>query len=217
MTDISGSTSQREERVAPSASRAEDGTRVSASREVDLWHRARRGDAGARSELSQIVVAAASHKLRRLGSLPGSEFDDLLQEVVAEAFRRVSDDTLSSPRQSVRIFVRWLAFGVWMRHCRQRRPQQLPSSESLEEAIGAPDSADPRRIAQRNEMLSGYRVCRDRLQERDRLLVASKIELGLGPKETAGRFRMTPDSVRMRVFRALAKIRRCLRSKGLLR
>jgi RNA polymerase sigma-70 factor (ECF subfamily) len=144
---------------------------------------------------------------------------DLVQETLTEANRRLDDYLRDRPLP----FYPWLRQIAWNRMIDARRfhlrpgrtvgreePAGLPAESSLELAqrliAGEAPSAGLRRIEQQAQV----RAALDRLPERDREVLALRYLEQLSTGETAAVLGLSEGAVRVRVLRALRRLREIL-------
>ena len=163
--------------------------------------RARAGDHGAFEALVARHRPAAVRAAIRLGA--GPDADDLVQEALVKAYRRLGDYRGESP------FNRWLLAIVANEtrnlHRSRRRRDEAGMRAAVLAGSGPAASADEEVVAAENRqvLLGAVRE----LSETDRRVVTYRYLLGLSEAETAAAMALPKGTVKSRASRALAKLR----------
>ena len=144
-------------------------------------------------DVLQIVLARAWHDIGQLGEVNTEGFHRWLagiaRHVVADMIRR-----FNTAMRSVR---------------REERFEQWPEANVFGDRHSPSRSFAQREQAQRVGALLG------KLKERQRAVVVSRVLEGYTTEETAKRLDLTPENVRVTLFRALAKLREQLDQEGI--
>lgn len=189
----------------------------------DLLDLAAAGDRPAREELlerhrKRLTRMVAVRLDRRLAAR--LDPSDVVQEALAEADRRL-DDYLRERPMAYYPWLRRLAgerlAKAHRRHTAGRRnvgreePPALPdeSAALLADRLLAPDT-DPARAALRRERRQRVRALLDRLSAGDREVLVLRFLERLSTAETAAVLGISPGAVRLRLMRALERLRRGL-------
>lgn len=175
----------------------------------DLWNKSRDGDAAARDELARLAHAIALRELARRGA-PRDDHDDLAQEAVRATLAGL-DRGHEAPRD-LPAFLKYKAWGVLsdLRKRMRARPRAIEASE-----VDPPSPATgPEGGVRASELAAALRACRERLPLDQRETLRLRYELGLESDESAERLGTTRNAVHVRVCRALAALRECLRRRG---
>jgi RNA polymerase sigma-70 factor (ECF subfamily) len=145
---------------------------------------------------------------------------DIVQEALADAARRLDDYLRERPMA----YYPWLRRLTWdrldkahRRHTARRRsvnreePADLPdeSAVKLAERLLAPNT-DPARAAIQKEKRQRARALLDRLAAGDREVLVLRFLERLSTTETAAVMNITPGAVRLRLMRALDRLRHYL-------
>jgi RNA polymerase sigma-70 factor, ECF subfamily len=189
----------------------------------DLLDRTAAGDRAARDEL----LARHRDRLRRMVALRldrrlAARVDpsDIVQEALADAARRLDDYLRDRPLP----YYPWLRRLTWdrldkahRRHTAARRsvgreePPPLPAESALELADRLlADNTDPADAALRRERRVHVRAALGRLAPADREVLALRFLERLTTAEAAAVLAVTPGAVRLRVMRALDRLRELL-------
>jgi RNA polymerase sigma factor (sigma-70 family) len=179
---------------------------------AELWERARSGDPKARERLAGLAHALADHELRRRGA-PSGELADLSQETVRSSLSfLVSPRAVQTPRD-LRAFLKFRAWGVLSDHRKKMRAMttRLAGSDGSETASRDWGPEDRLRAQQLRRALAD---CRRSLSEETRAVLELRYEGGLETDGITSRLGVHRNTVHVRVFRALAQLRECLRRKG---
>jgi RNA polymerase sigma-70 factor (ECF subfamily) len=193
-----------------------------------LLDRAAAGDRSAREELldrhrQRLKRMVAVRLDRRLAAR--LDPSDVVQETLADAARRL-DDYLRERPMPYYPWLRRLALDridkAHRRHTARRRsvareePPDLPNKSALKlaERLLAPD-ADPAHAALRNERRQRVRALLDRLAATDREVLVLRFLERLSTAETAAVLGISPGAVRLRLMRALERLRQHLGDESL--
>jgi RNA polymerase sigma factor (sigma-70 family) len=181
-----------------------------ATLDLGLWRAARAGDAQARSQLAELALEIATRELRVRRSLPG-DVEDLAQETVRQTLDVLSR-TAEEPRD-LRGFLKYRAWGVLS----DRRKKKRVDRSSIDEA-NAPEPAvagrGPVGHALERALLDALSDCRKRLGSELGSVLRLRFEAQRETHEIADELDVHRNTIRVRVFRALAQLHDCLTSKG---
>ena len=194
----------------------------------DLLDRTARGDAAARQDL----LGRHRDRLRRTVAVrldprlaPRVAPSDIVQEALADAAGRLDDYLRERPMP----YFPWLRRLAWdrldkahRRHTARRRsvareePPDLPNSSAimLAERLLARDT-DPARAALRKEKRQRVRALLDRLSADDREVLVLRFLERLSSTEAGAVLGISPGAVRLRLMRALERLRRHLSDDSL--
>lgn len=170
--------------------------------EAELLRQARAGEGLAFRALYDRS-APAVHALLR-AQVSATEAEDLHQETFAAAWQglhRLQDGAPFRP---------WL-FGIarnLLRHHLRRRPR--PASHAAVDGLVAAEADEPAARSQRAEGVERVRAALGRLPEAERELLALRLIECLSAAEIASWLGGTPGSIRVRVHRALRRLRALL-------
>jgi RNA polymerase sigma-70 factor (ECF subfamily) len=188
-----------------------------------LLDRAAAGDRSAREQLLErhrpkLKRMVAVRLDRRLAAR--LDPSDVVQEALADAARRLDDYLRERPMP----YFPWLRRLAWdrldkahRRHTARRRsvareePPDLPNSSAimLAERLLARDT-DPARAALRKEKRQRVRALLDRLSADDREVLVLRFLERLSSTEAGAVLGISPGAVRLRLMRALERLRRHL-------
>jgi RNA polymerase sigma-70 factor, ECF subfamily len=167
-----------------------------------------------RQRLRRMVAVRLDRRLRaRLDP------SDLVQDTLAEANRRLDDYLQHRPLP----FYPWLRQIAWNRMIDARRyhlragrtvgreePAGLPAESALELAERLVAGEGPSTAVRRKELQAQVRAALGRLPERDREVLALRFLEQLSPAEMAAVLGVSDGAVRVRVLRALRRLREIL-------
>jgi RNA polymerase sigma-70 factor (ECF subfamily) len=188
----------------------------------ELLDAAATGDASARGRLldrhrQRLRRMVAVRLDRRLNAR--LDPSDLVQETLTEANRRLDDYLRHRPLP----FYPWLRQIAWNRMIDARRyhlrpgrtvgreePAGLPAESALELAQRLIAGEAPSAGLRRREQRAQVRAALDRLPERDREVLALRYLEQLSSAETAAVLSVSEGAVRVRVLRALRRLREIL-------
>jgi RNA polymerase sigma-70 factor (ECF subfamily) len=171
-------------------------TRNPADEELALIHQASRGDRAAFGELYSRYARTIHGIL--LARVPVSDAEDLVQEVFVSAFRRLG--SLRDPA----------AFRGWLATIARNHAVEFYRSTRLREA--APLDRHEGRPAGHDDALMVLDAVR-KLPEAYRETLILRLVEGMTGPEIADRTGLTPDSVRVNLFRGMKMLRRKLGGK----
>jgi RNA polymerase sigma-70 factor (ECF subfamily) len=148
---------------------------------------------------------------------------DLVQDTLAEANRRLDDYLRHRPLP----FYAWLRQIAWNRMIDARRyhlrpgrtvgreePAGLPAESALELAQRLIAGEAPSTGLRRKEQQAEVRAALERLPERDREVLALRYLEQLSTAETAAVLGLSEGAIRVRVLRALRRLREILTNRG---
>lgn len=195
--------------------------------DADLWARAAAGEGAARAELAQLTTSIARAELLRRG-VRGEDLADLAQEVQRTTFAFLSRGP-AAPRD-LSTFLKYRAWGVLSDHRKKMRASRLDYRDDLEPLLGGgpgsphgPGGAAPSRPGPgvdhgrglaREEAAAALVDCRRRLPEELGRTLALRYDEGLDTESIQRRLGVHRNTIHLRVFRALERLRECLTAKG---
>lgn len=174
----------------------------------ELWRRCLAADGGAREELTRLAHAIAERELARRGARP-SDRADLAQEAVRSTLACLASGA-DAPRD-LGAFLKFRAWGV-LSDFRKRMRTQAAEIEDAGQVAGR--DAGPDRGLRAAELREALDDCRAKLNAEQRETLRMRYDLGLEADDAAARMRSNRNTVHVRVFRALAALRDCMRRKG---
>jgi RNA polymerase sigma-70 factor (ECF subfamily) len=178
--------------------------------EIEQWSRARAGEVAPRENLAELARTIAVAELRRRG-LARDQIDDLAQEVVRSTLAFLSKGQ-ESPRD-LRAFLKFRAWGVLSDHRkRMRAAPALADPEHVPEMMARDSGPDQR--AHRSQLERALAECKSRLSDEQREAIELRYASRLDSDAIATRLAVHRNTVNVRVFRALEKLRECLARKG---
>lgn len=178
--------------------------------EIELWIRARENDGEARERLAQLTREAAQWELRRRGVGQG-ELDDLVQEVVRSTFAYLARSP-GNPRD-LRAFLKFRAWGVLSDE--RKRKRTLVSIADLDDVPDVPSGdVGPELRVRRKQLAAALAECTARLNPEQRAVVELRYRGRLETDAIAERLDVHRNTVNVRIFRALEKLRECMARKG---
>lgn len=177
---------------------------------ADLWRRASAGDAVAREQLAALAGSIAHSELRRRG-VPSFALDDLAQDVVRSTLAFLAK-AHEAPRD-LRGFLKYRAWGVLSDHRKHMR-----NAPAMVETHAAPEVATadhgPAERAHRRQLAQALAECTSRLPDEQREAVELRYGARMETEVIAARLAVHRNTINVRVFRALDKLRECLARKG---
>jgi RNA polymerase sigma factor (sigma-70 family) len=175
-----------------------------------LWDRARGGDTGAKEELATLAGAIAARELRRRG-LASDLVPDLAQEAVRSTLAYLARG--GEEPKDLRAFLKFRAWGVLSDHRKRMRSERRELVE-LEDAEVATQDAGPDKRAHNAQLRSALADCRANLAPDLRTMLELRYERGLEADAIVRQVGIHRNTVHVRVFRALEKLRECMGRKG---
>lgn len=177
---------------------------------ADLWQRAGAGDSEAREQIAALARSIALNELRRRG-VGANALEDLAQDVVRSTLAFLSK--VQDPPRDLRGFLKYRAWGVLSDHRKHMR-----SAPAIIDASEAPDAATaergPAERAHRRQLADALAQCKSRLSAEQREAVELRYGARLETETIAVRLAVHRNTINVRVFRALDKLRDCLARKG---
>jgi RNA polymerase sigma-70 factor (ECF subfamily) len=180
------------------------------SGEIELWARARDGDAEARERLAELTRELADSELRRRG-VARAELEDLTQEVLRSTFAYLARQ--AEDPKDLRAFLKFRAWGVLSDH-RKRKRTHVPIADTESVPDVASEEIGPEGGARLRQMLAALSDCTARLNQEQRIVVELRYATRLETEDIAARLTVHRNTVNVRVFRALEKLRECMGRKG---
>jgi RNA polymerase sigma factor (sigma-70 family) len=180
------------------------------SGEFELWMRARDGDEAARARLGELTRDIAQSELRRRG-VARAELEDLTQEVVRSTFAFLARQP-EHPKD-LRAFLKFRAWGVLSDH-RKRKRTHVPIADTETVPDVASEQLGPEGDARLRQMLAALSDCTARLNEEQRIVVELRYSTRLETEDIAARLTVHRNTINVRIFRALEKLRECMGRKG---
>lgn len=181
---------------------------------LDLLARLKAGDASA---LDRLIARYRPRLVRwASGRLPAaarglSETQDLVQEVLIQAFRRIGEIEIRG-EGSLQAYLRTVLLNAIRMEIRKAR--RRPAVSELAVDVEAPDPSPLQRVIG-VEMLDRYDKALDSLKPEERDLVVAHIEFGFSHQEMAEAFaRPSANAARMALQRALLNLADRMRDRA---
>ena len=186
---------------------------TSAVDDAQLWVRAHGGDELARARLAEIAISATRGELARRG-VQGAELADLVQEAQRTTFAFLARN--SAPPKDLWTFLKYRAWGVLSDQRKKMRASPLDYRDDLEpllrhrpgekQAVG--DGLRSREIG------AALAECRRKLSPELGRVLALRYDAGLATEGIQQRLGVHRNTIHVRVFRALERMRDCMGAKG---
>jgi RNA polymerase sigma factor (sigma-70 family) len=195
---------------------AEEGSGARAARpagdDAQLWARASAGNEVARAELAELALNAARGELTRRG-VRGPDLADLVQETQRTTFAFLARKG-PAPRD-LWTFLKYRAWGVLSDHRKKMRASRLDYRDDLEPLLREPAGAEamPDR-ARDKEIAAALAECRRRLPPELARVLSMRYDSGLDTESIQSRLGIHRNTIHVRVFRALERLRECMAAKG---
>jgi RNA polymerase sigma factor (sigma-70 family) len=177
-----------------------------------LWALASQGDSRARERLAEVALAATRAELARRG-IRGMELADLVQEAQRTTFAFLARNPV--PPKDLWTFLKYRAWGVLSDHRKKMRASPLEHPSDLEPALRlVPEerqAADPLRA---QELGSALADCRRRLPAELGRVLAMRYDSELATEGIQRRLGVHRNTIHVRIFRALERLRGCMDEKG---
>ena len=178
--------------------------------ERDLWRRAAAGDEDGRAALGELALKIAVAELRRRAVRAG-ELEDLAQESVRSTLAFLARGG-AEPRD-LRTFLKYRARGILSDHRKKMRTTDdtlawVPGLEPAEAGAGPDGRLDE------GALRAALAKCRAGLSPEKRAVLELRYDDGREAAEIARLLGIHRNTVGVRVFRALAELRECLRRRG---
>jgi len=182
---------------------------------LSLWARARAGDAGARQALEQLVVRVAASRVRA-AEVAAGDVEDLCREAVASTLAYLEGSTDDDVRH-LHAFVGWRVRAVLKRHwaTQRHRAREVRLDREGSDDAWVDRRPRPEALARLREAAGLVRACIAELGRDDAELLRLRYVEGLAPVEIARLRSMRGSGVRVRIHRAMRRVRRRLRERGL--
>ena len=185
-----------------------------------LWERARAGEGEARAELAELIAVVARAELRRRGARP-AEIPDLVQEAQRTTFAFLARQA-EGPK-GLRTFLKYRAWGVLSDHRKKMQSSKVdyPGHVDAFEAAavdpsggGGGGGGGPRSTVGAEELGRALADCRERLPKELADVLRLRYERELDTEAIQTSLGLHRNTIHVRVFRALERMRRCMTSKG---
>jgi len=188
------------------------GTSADASPESDarLWTLAGAGDQAARARLAELALGATRGELARRG-VQGQELADLVQEAQRTIFAFLARNPL--PPQDLWTFLKYRAWGVLSDHRKKMRASPIDYQGDLEPVLRTRPVVAADRLRSK-EIGAALAECRRKLPAELSRVLAMRYDSGLGTDGIQQRLGVHRNTIHVRVFRALEKLRECMGAKG---
>ncbi|HUR28610.1 MAG TPA: sigma-70 family RNA polymerase sigma factor [Planctomycetota bacterium] len=180
--------------------------------DAQLWTRASQGDVAAREQLAELSLSATSSELTRRG-VRGAELADLVQEAQRTTFAFLARNP--SPPKDLWTFLKYRAWGVLSDHRKKMRASPLDFRGDFEPAVRRLPEAGP--AADRlgvQEVGAALADCRRKLPVELGRVLAMRYDAELATEGIQRRLGVHRNTIHVRVFRALEKLRECMGAKG---
>ena len=185
---------------------------TSAALDAQLWVRASGGDAAARTELAELALAATRAELSRRG-VQGSVLADLLQEAQRTTFAFLARNPL--PPKDLWTFLKYRAWGVLSDHRKKMRASPLDYQGDLEPLLRKrPVDRSVGDALRSKEIAAALADCRRKLPPELGRVLAMRYDSGLATEGIQHRLGVHRNTIHVRVFRALERMRECMGAKG---
>lgn len=183
-----------------------------AASDGQLWARAIAGDDSARAELAELACSIAQSELARRGVRAG-DLADLVQEAQRTTFAFLSRNP-PAPKDLCS-FLKYRAWGVLSDHRKKMRASKLDYRDDLEPLLrergGARHTPD---AGAGEEIASALAECRRRLPAELASVLSLRYDAELDGESMQRRLGVHRNTIHVRVFRALEKLRECMTVKG---
>jgi len=178
-----------------------------------LWALAVTGDASARERLAQLALAAARSELLRRG-VPAAELPDLVQEAQRTTFAFLARNPIAP--KDLGTFLKYRAWGVLSDHRKKHRASRLDYRSELEEDMRPTSAATtaPRDALRLREIAVALAECRRGLPAELGRVVGMRYDSELGTDAIQHKLGVHRNTIHVRVFRALERLRACMGRKG---
>lgn len=180
--------------------------------DAKLWARASGGDEQARAQLAELALTATRSELIRRG-VAASELADLVQEAQRTTFAFLSRNQV--PPKDLWTFLKYRAWGVLSGHRKKMRASPLDYRHDLEPLLRERPVAKPAGDSMRKkEIGAALAECRRHLPPDLGRVLAMRYDSGLATDAVQQRLGVHRNTIRVRVFRALERMRDCMGAKG---
>lgn len=177
-----------------------------------LWARALAGNELARAELAEMACSIAQRELARRG-VRAADLADLVQEAQRTTFAFLSRNP-PAPKDLC-TFLKYRAWGVLSDHRKKMRASKLDYRDDLEPLLrergGARHTPD---AGASKEIAGALAECRRRLPAELASVLGLRYDAGLDGESMQRRLGVHRNTIHVRVFRALEKLRECMTVKG---
>ncbi len=180
--------------------------------EGELWARASAGDDLARAELAELALSIARSELARRG-VRAADLPDLVQEAQRTTFAFLSRNP-PAPKDLC-TFLKYRAWGVLSDHRKKMRASKLDYRDDLEPLLRERDSAIQSHDRGSGEEVAGALAdCRRRLPAELASVLSLRYDSELDGKSMQRQLGVHRNTIHVRVFRALERLRECMVVKG---
>ncbi len=177
-----------------------------------LWARATAGNDPARAELAELACSIAQSELARRG-VRAADLADLVQEAQRTTFAFLSRNP-PAPKDLC-TFLKYRAWGVLSDHRKKMRASKLDYRDDLEPLLRERGGASQSPDAGAGEEIAGALAeCRRRLPAELASVLSLRYDAELDGESMQRRLGVHRNTIHVRVFRALEKLRECMTVKG---
>lgn len=183
-----------------------------AAADGQLWARASSGNDRARAELAELALSIAQSELARRG-VRAADLPDLVQEAQRTTFAFLARNP-AAPKDLC-TFLKYRAWGVLSDHRKKMRASKLDYRDDLEpllrERRGERQSPD---AGAGEEIAGALAECRRKLPADLASVLSLRYDAELDGESMQRRLGVHRNTIHVRVFRALEKLRECMTVKG---
>jgi len=180
--------------------------------DAQMWSKAAAGDEAARARLAAVAISASRSELGRRG-VQGPEMADLIQEAQRTTFAFLSRNSV--PPKDLWTFLKYRAWGVLSDYRKKMRTAQLDYRDDLEPLLNKrPTESSVGEGLRTGEIGAALADCRRRLPPELARVLAMRYDSGLASDAIQQRLGVHRNTIHVRVFRALERMRECMGAKG---
>lgn len=177
--------------------------------DAELWRGAAARQSGARERLCARVTKVAGAELVRRGA-PWGSLEDLLQEAQRTVLAFVERNPL--PPRDLSAFLKYRAWGVLSDH--RKRMRNSPITPTADLVAPASRARPVEATLSRQDLERALGECRGQLPAELRRVLELRYAAGLDGESMGRRLRVHRNTIHVRVFRALQRLRECLTARG---